>query len=228
MPSRSMRYLNRGERQRALPFPHHGHADALSCVFDYSGRAFLVDPGTYAYHTKRRWRDHFRGTCAHNTIVIDGENQSVIGGNFMWTRKAGCTVIHSSDHRIRAGHDGYTRLPSPAIHEREVRFLSEQNAYLIVDNVIGAGSHRIEQFFHFSPECEMTETEGSYIVENRGESIRLVPDPLLAAPRVHTGETDPIRGWYSPGFDRKTPSPSLRCVLDADGGVELKTMIYLL
>ncbi|MCK5573696.1 MAG: alginate lyase family protein, partial [Bacteroidetes bacterium] len=68
-----------------LSLAAHGHADALSCVFDYNGRAFLVDPGTYAYHTKRRWRDHFRGTCAHNTIVIDGENQSVIGGNFMWT-----------------------------------------------------------------------------------------------------------------------------------------------
>ena len=40
---------------------------------------FLVDPGTYAER-----RAYFRGTAAHNTVRIDGRDQSEQGGNFMW------------------------------------------------------------------------------------------------------------------------------------------------
>src|SRR5205085_8732813 len=43
----------------------HGHADALSFTLSAGGREFLVDPGTYAYHTQARWRSYFRGTGAH-------------------------------------------------------------------------------------------------------------------------------------------------------------------
>ncbi|MGB2959905.1 MAG: alginate lyase family protein, partial [Bacteroidota bacterium] len=211
-----------------LSLAAHGHADALSIVLNYDGRPFLVDPGTYAYHTRREWRDYFRGTSAHNTLVLDGEDQSLIGGNFMWSRKARCTLLDLGDRSVRASHDGYTRLRRPAIHERAVSFLSERNAFEMKDTIKGAGDHRVEQFFHFSPECACREENGAYVIENRGVRIRLVPDRQVSTRGVHTGETDPIRGWYSPGFDRKSPSPTLCCTLDIDGGAELITMIYLL
>ncbi|MGB6031366.1 MAG: heparinase II/III-family protein, partial [Bacteroidota bacterium] len=211
-----------------LSLAAHGHADALSIVLNYDGRPFLVDPGTYAYHTRREWRDYFRGTSAHNTLVLDGEDQSLIGGNFMWSRKARCTLLDLGDRSVRASHDGYTRLRRPAIHERAVSFLSERNAFEMKDTIRGAGDHRVEQFFHFSPECACREENGAYVIENRGVRIRLVPDRQVSTRGVHTGETDPIRGWYSPGFDRKSPSPTLCCTLDIDGGAELTTMIYLL
>ena len=34
----------------------HGHADALSFTLSVGGREFLIDPGTYAYHTQQAWR----------------------------------------------------------------------------------------------------------------------------------------------------------------------------
>ena len=52
------------------------------------GREMLIDPGTYAYHTQRPWRDYFKGASAHNTVRVDGLDQSVSGGNFLWTRHA--------------------------------------------------------------------------------------------------------------------------------------------
>ncbi|MGI9304294.1 MAG: heparinase II/III domain-containing protein, partial [Gammaproteobacteria bacterium] len=55
-----------------LSLAAHGHADALAFTLSLGGREFLVDPGTYAYHTGRLWRDYFRGTAAHNTVMIDG------------------------------------------------------------------------------------------------------------------------------------------------------------
>jgi hypothetical protein len=206
----------------------HGHADALSIILHYNGRPFLVDPGTYAYHTRREWRDYFRGTSAHNTLVLDTENQSLIGGNFMWSRKARCTLLDRKARSVRASHDGYTRFRPPAIHEREVTFLAEQNAFQVKDVVKGRGTHLVEQYFHFSPDSECRDEGGSYLIVNGGERIQLVPDRQVSTRGLHTGETDPIRGWYSPGFDRKTPSPTLRCAMEVVGGAELTTMIYLL
>ena len=66
----------------------HGHSDALSLCLNYKNKEFLVDPGTYSYHTKEKWRNYFKGTSAHNTVMVDNLNQSVIGGNFMWLGKA--------------------------------------------------------------------------------------------------------------------------------------------
>ena len=211
-----------------LSLAAHGHADALSIVLSYKGRPFLVDPGTYAYHTRREWRDYFRGTSAHNTLVLNGEDQSLIGGNFMWSRKARCTLLHRSDRSVRASHDGYSRLRPPALHEREVSFLAEENAFQVKDVVKGTGGHRVEQLYHFAPDCACVEENGGYLITNGGERIRLVPDRQISTRGIHMGETDPIRGWYSPGFDRKSPSPTLRCTLDIAGGAELTTMIYLL
>ena len=44
-----------------LSLAAHGHADALALVLSLGGRPVLIDPGTYAYHTQRRWRDYFAG-----------------------------------------------------------------------------------------------------------------------------------------------------------------------
>src|SRR5205085_1921946 len=66
----------------------HGHADALAFTLSLGGLEFLIDPGTYAYHTKKQWRDYFRGTGAHNTVRVDVQDQSVAGGNFLWLEHA--------------------------------------------------------------------------------------------------------------------------------------------
>src|SRR2546422_5969501 len=78
----------------------HGHADALAFTLSVGGQEFLIDPGTYAYHTQGRWRCYFRGTAAHNTLRLDGRDQSEQGGNFLWLHKAraGCGLwLSSSD-----------------------------------------------------------------------------------------------------------------------------------
>ena len=66
---------------------------------------------------RRAWRHYFRGTAAHNTVRIDGLDQSVPGGNFMWLRKAraGCSLWLSSAEQdsFEGWHDGYMRLRRP-------------------------------------------------------------------------------------------------------------------
>ena len=104
----------------------HGHADALSFTLSIGGNEFLIDPGTYAYHTQGPWRQYFRGTSAHNTVRIDGQDQSQPGGNFMWLKKAvaGCSHWHSSEAEdvFEGWHDGYRRLADPVTHQRRIVF----------------------------------------------------------------------------------------------------------
>src|SRR5262249_820859 len=91
----------------------HGHADALALTLSLGGMEFLIDPGTYAYHTQRLWRAYFRGTAAHNTVAVDGRDQSETGGSFMWLRKAraACSVWSSTAQKdwFEGWHDCYVR-----------------------------------------------------------------------------------------------------------------------
>ena len=71
-----------------LSIAGHAHADALSVEVRHGGTEILVDPGTYCYHGEPELRRYFRSTLAHNTVEVDGRDQSVSGGPFLWLRHA--------------------------------------------------------------------------------------------------------------------------------------------
>ena len=96
-----------------LSIAAHGHADALALALHVDDQPVLIDAGTYLYHSGGRWRDRFRGTVAHNTLNIDGEDQSIISGPFNWSHKANNHLLHCKDAPgawcIEAEHDGYQK-----------------------------------------------------------------------------------------------------------------------
>jgi hypothetical protein len=195
-----------------LAIAAHGHADALSFVLSVAGRPLLIDPGTYAYHTQSRWREYFRGTSAHNTLRVDGTDQSVSGGSFLWTHHArtGCLAVElgSATERVVAEHDGYRRLADPVVHRREVAYQRSTHLIRVTDHLRGSSAHQVEIFWHFAKECQVTLAEET--VTARRDSVVLVlrwPVPLTA--RLVRGSEDPPLGWISDRFDEKTPTPTL-------------------
>ena len=82
-----------------LSIAAHAHADALSVELRYGGVEILADPGTYCYHGEPAWRSYFRSTAAHNTLELDGRNQSSDGGPFLWVRHANAREIDVDRHR---------------------------------------------------------------------------------------------------------------------------------
>jgi hypothetical protein len=60
-----------------LSIAAHGHADANAVTLSLDDRPILVDPGTYLYYSCGKWRDWFRGTRAHNTLNVQGADQSI-------------------------------------------------------------------------------------------------------------------------------------------------------
>jgi hypothetical protein len=208
-----------------LTLAAHGHADALSILLEHRGRRFLVDPGTFVYHTQRRWRDYFRGTAAHNTLQVDGLDQSVMGGNFLWTRHARARLLYSSADTVAGEHDGYTRLPDPVFHEREIRLDPGLPGFVVTDRLRARGKHSAVQSFHCDPSCTCTVSGRAAELTSGPARVTILFDEAAREVRLLRGEEDPLAGWYSPGFDRKVPASTLRADVRTEGAVELVTRI---
>ena len=159
-----------------LSIAAHGHADALSVTLSVGGKEFLIDPGTYAYHSQKNWRNYFRGTSAHNTVRIDGLDPSIPGGNFMWIKQAIAECTTWNDNKNNAifigKHDGYSRLNDPVTHNRKIAFEKQQNSFLISDTLLCKQSHLTERLWHFSEHCTVSiEKNGSTITVNNHQQI---------------------------------------------------------
>ena len=207
----------------------HGHADALAFTLSISGREMLVDPGTYSYHTKKEWRNYFRGTSAHNTVRVDGENQSVIGGNFMWMHKADskCEVWEPGVDidRFVGQHDGYVRLPDSVTHRREICVYKQERKIVITDILKCQGSHLVERFWHFSEQCNVTLIGSTVLANNGSICVKMVILGGDAGISIRCGEINPPGGWVSRSFDVKVPTSTVVACSGIQGNTTLVTEI---
>jgi hypothetical protein len=208
----------------------HGHADALSFTLSVGGEEFLVDPGTYAYHTQPQWRAYFRGTSAHNTIRIDGRDQSQAGGNFMWLRKAKarCTRWEpgAGVDRFAGVHDGYRALEDPVVHRRFITLDKAARRIAIDDTLEMDGRHDVELFLHCHEDCEVSVDSNLVTLVRGARRIEiLLPEIVAADVRVLRGSLDPIGGWVSRAFDRKQPSATIAWRARLAGRAVLHTRI---
>jgi hypothetical protein len=189
----------------------HGHADALSFTLSVGGSEFLIDPGTYAYHTLSRWRGYFRGTAAHNTLRIDGNDQSQPGGNFMWMKKAsaGCDVWRpgETEDLFEGWQDGYAHQTNPLMHRRRIVLDKPGRRFTIEDVLETSSIHDVEMFFHCAEECMVAPAPGGFAIRRETGTI-LLRLPNVGGPdvRVLRGCAAPIGGWVSRRFDEKQPA----------------------
>ena len=206
----------------------HGHADALAFTLSAGGRELLVDPGTYAYHTQPRWRAYFRGTAAHNTVRIDGLDQSEPGGNFMWLRKAraGCSLWLSSAQKdsFEGWHDGYLRLEDPVKHRRLIELDKRARTVLVEDTLEMEEEHHVELLFHCSEHCTVSPDGAGFVLAHEEASARIVL-PQAGSAAVYEGSLSPIFGWVSRGFDRRKPAPTIVWAARLVGRTVLRTII---
>jgi len=189
-----------------LSIAAHGHADALSFTLSVAGEELLTDPGTYAYHTQKAWRDYFRSTAAHNTVEVDGEDQSEIGGNFMWLRKAQARLrAHTPQGEVQifeGEHDGYTRLQDPVLHRRKIEFDSNRQCIVVKDILECRGNHAVALHWHFGETCRVGSDAAGVEVIGQRSRLRMQCDFGGRAELLRCSEA-PIGGWISRRFDEK-------------------------
>jgi hypothetical protein len=200
-----------------LSIAAHGHADALSIELRLGGVEVLVDPGTYCYHGEPAWRRYFKGTRAHNTLAIGGEDQAIYGGPFLWLSSPR-TVLDAFHHDEQTGHfvweahhDGYERLG--ATHHRRV-VLSPRTHLIEVEDWIDAGaSEEVTLSYHLGPRIQVSLVGRIARLSWKDDAgkdcaARLKLDDRLEW-TIHRGQVDPPLGWYSARFGEKEPTSAL-------------------
>ena len=188
----------------------HGHADALSFTLSVAGREFLIDPGTYSWHTHQAWRRYFRGTAAHNTLRIDGLDQSEPRCRFAWQKKAraGCSLWLSSPEKdsFEGWHDGYMRLDDPVKHRRLIELDKAARRVVVEDTLEMEEEHEVELFFHCSELCRVVAAAEGFVISQEGVAVQLKL-PAGGEAQVHEGNLSPMLGWRSRAFDTRVAAP---------------------
>ncbi|MFF7559305.1 alginate lyase family protein [Streptomyces pseudovenezuelae] len=210
-----------------LSIAAHAHADALSVEVRHDGVDVLADPGTYCYHGQPEWRQYFRSTLGHNTLQLDGADQSVSGGPFLWTRHARTRVLTADPSgepaRWSAEHDGY----EGSVHRRKVELVAEAQELRLVDEVSGP-RRTVRLAFHLGPAitADLAGHRARLTWTRDGEDRSAVLDlPEGLSWQAHRGESEPPLGWYSSGFGRKEPATTLIGTGSTDGTAGFTTVL---
>lgn len=209
----------------------HGHADTLSFELWANGNKLIIDPGTYEYNGPFEWRQYFRGTSAHNTVIVDGLDQSeATNGPFGWCQLAQPqlnTWYSSNEFDFFEGeHDGYERLAHPVRHQRKILFIKGEY-WILSDILTGKGKHRFECLFHFPPGQVFLDTQDKSIVKCNGQSnIKIVPLNNDIQAEVIEGCESPIQGWVSFDYGSKLKAPVLKYFQDCKTPAFFDVVLY--
>ena len=132
------------------------HADLLSFEIEICGDRVLADAGTCSYYPLNDWRRYFRGTYAHNTVTVDGQDQAapLSGDSFGWVDFPDYELRRWETSRgmdvFQAEHYGYRRLNDPVAHRRKIIF-RKPNCWVLLDEILGTGEHECDLNFQFTP-----------------------------------------------------------------------------
>jgi uncharacterized heparinase superfamily protein len=192
----------------------HGHADALSLRLSAMGLPLLVDRGTFTYNTDPEWRRFFRGTLAHNTVTVDGQDQSEYGGPFLWLRKARSRVhafaSQDSAGHLDASHDGYRALRHGLVHRRRIDWHGSSRHFVVTDTLVGQGAHDVAIAWHFAPQCAVS-LHGQRVTAQRGAvrvHLQVQQRETSGHWTRHVADNDSMLGWHSPSFGTRVPAAS--------------------
>lgn len=187
------------------PAPDHSHCDCLSFELYGAGRPLIVDPGVY-YSTRAafRWRQYFRGTSAHNTVMVDNHEQSQLWRLSDVKSTARCRLVeHRSNNgcaTVKAECYPYWSGKSGIKHIRTLAYRSNGRV-TVADHIAGEGRHSIKWFFHFGPGITVVSESArrlSCYDENGLKVLSLWVDGRgLPTSSLVKGRSEPPMGWVS-------------------------------
>jgi Heparinase II/III-like protein/Heparinase II/III N-terminus len=191
---------------------NHGHFDLLSFEAYAYGRPLVVDPGRYTYSEagEVNWRAVFRGSEAHNTVLVDGRNQTRYSPGKRKLKVSGPAPRHalralsnapSFDllHGVAESHE------YPVVHERLIAFIAHE--YWIVSDLLHArDQHRYDLLFHLAPEAH------GHVVQHERDGTRLVEAPHLSLVQCADAQmkTSIEDGFVSQRYGEKVRAPLVR------------------
>jgi hypothetical protein len=183
----------------------HAHCDLLSFELRLDGQPWIVDTGVHGYGGDP-YRHYCRSTRAHNTVMIDGQEQSEIWSTFRMGRQARLLDAASSESATgwsflgRANH--YAR---PDLEHKRRIHRDHLGNWTIEDQITGGTFKYAECFLHLHPDLDVVaQSDGSYLVGRERLFRRLVPTGRLRTELIEAQDSG-SDGWYFPEFGLARP-----------------------
>jgi Heparinase II/III N-terminus/Heparinase II/III-like protein len=207
-------------------FGSHGHYDALNFEMAAYGRSLIVDPGRYTYCEDSddgiNWRRIFKGTAAHNTVVIDGLDQMPYRAGRPVDKESVTTLKQFvSAVGFDLLHGQVISHQYPAVHDRIIFFL--QPEYWIITDLLSAKStHSYDLYFHLASQAQ-DQTE---LYVNDQCNLVQSPNLLIAQAKDIATSVTIEQGYVSPEYGIKHKAPVVRFSKHHAKTTAFHTVIY--
>ena len=163
--------------------PGHAHSDTFNFELYIKGKPFIVDTGLSTYETNAR-RSLERSTSAHNTVEVEGKNQSQVWGGFRVGKRAKIVSLEENTQGVSAAHNGYKDIG--VRHKRSFSFAPKS---LVIEDLLEGEKSEGRAYLHFYPGVEPV-LEGSCIVCDASQisvsSERITLEEYFYAPEFNT------------------------------------------
>lgn len=183
--------------------PGHAHADTLSFELSIFSHRLIVNSGTSLYGTSNE-RLRQRGTAAHSTVVVNGQNSSEVWGGFRVARRARPFGLHCEEHAgvIRCSHEGYKRLPGKPIHTREWRY--SERSLRVLDQLAGK-FESAEARYHLHPTWSCELNDDTLLCRRKGQEVQI---------QIKSGSASLEPSTYHPEFGSRIDNSVLVVALN--------------
>ncbi|MEA3510560.1 MAG: alginate lyase family protein, partial [Actinomycetota bacterium] len=172
---------------------NHSQLDALSVNVHAAGITIFPDSGLFTYEPGADF-DYFHGTAAHNTVLVDGEDQ--IEG----AAEAGLSRVGDGWSYQSGSHELY-----PGVSHRRAVVLIGKDLIVVVDSLDAVQPHDFAQLWHFTPEVRLRIEGGDIVAAHPDGSdiARIEQASDGRTPTMSFGDTGSHRGWYSELYEVK-------------------------
>ena len=192
----------------------HAHSDLFHFNLSKDNIPFIVDSGTYQYHSKDIfWRDYFRSAKAHNVVTFNKKNHASINGRMSWVNLPHVKIktYKNNDETSYCCAETDCFKKNHINYQREMILNKSLKKITIRDkfDVTKTEKNNLESFIHFHPSVKVIKKEGCIIAKAENVSLTLKNVNFENAEIIKGNSNLPL-GWYSSRFGIKQPTTSLR------------------
>ena len=160
----------------------HGHNDCLSFEAVLDDVPLISDSGSYVYSASYEQRNKFRCTAAHNTPIIDGQEQNRFISKmelFSLQNDAIPKVLswQTSDNKdiFSGSHSGFQKLNEPVTPVRKIVLERNHHRLIVRDEFKGEGLHSIKIPLHLAAGCKVKQIgPTTWALDSNGKNFNLI------------------------------------------------------
>lgn len=216
--------------------------DGLHLDLWWRGLNVLTDAGSYQYYVpeNKRLEHYFKSTAAHNVVEIDGVDPLTPASRFLWLPWTRARERHFNAGEQMQYFEGelydYERRPWRTLLRRAVVCLP-LGTWLIVDDLIGAGSHTATLRWHMADVpvtldpaagmCRLDTPQGVLSLGVASAYGAAATDPRRSRFEILRGveSQERVQGWKSLYYGEKTEQPTLEVEFQYQSTLRIVTQV---